>query len=437
MRTKPYSAYKRTGNEWLTHIPKHWELLPLRQIGRFLKGAGGSKDDAQATGLPCIRYGDLYTTHRTFVRAPASYISPNKASQYTRLQAGDALFAASGETIDEIGKSAVNLLPQSAYCGGDVIVLRPGRPMVAAYLGYALDCRPVATQKSLEGRGITVMHVYPKQLKNVVLPIPSIEEQKAIARFLDRATGRIDGYIRGKENLIALLEERERTLTHAAVTGRLDVRTGRPYSGYEDSEIVRPGAIPNGWTMRRLRSLARISTGGRDTIERVESGRFPFFVRSRTVERIDTWSFDGEAVLTAGDGVGVGKVFHYMNGKFDYHQRVYMFSEFKRLRGRFFYHQLASTLRHTVAQGTAKSTVDSLRLPMLQNFPVLVPPFAEQDAIVEFVDNQHRVTHELTERAARAIDLMRQYRNRLIADAVTGNADVRGLPTKLANEVRH
>ena len=74
--------------------------------------------------------------------------------------------------------------------------------------------------------------------------------------------------------------------------------------------------------MRRLKTLASIGTGGRDTINREEGVKYPFFVRSQTVERINTWSFDGEAVLTAGDGVGVGKVFHYARGKFDYHQRV-------------------------------------------------------------------------------------------------------------------
>lgn len=247
MRTKPYDAYRPTGNEWLMRVPKHWEHLPPRRIGKFLKGSGGSKDDAQPTGFPCIRYGDLYTAHRAFVREAASYISPSKASQYTPLEAGDALFAASGETIDEIGKSTVNLLERTAYWGGDVIVLRPQRPMVSSYLGYALDCRPVTAQKSLGGRGITVMHVYPRHLKSVVLPLPPVEEQNAIARFLDHATNRIDRYIRAKEKLIVLLAEQKGALIHEAVTGQIDVRTGRPYSAYKPGVVDGLRQAPRHW----------------------------------------------------------------------------------------------------------------------------------------------------------------------------------------------
>ena len=145
-------------------------------------------------------------------------------------------------------------------------------------------------------------------------------------------------------------------------------RTGfRSYPHYKPSGIEWLGDVPAHWEVRRLRSLANITTGGQDTINQQDDGKYPFFVRSQTVERIDTWSFDGEAVLTAGDGVGVGKVFHYVNGKFDYHQRVYKFSDFSAVLGKFFFHYFRALLRFEVLQGTAKSTVDSLRLPMLQN----------------------------------------------------------------------
>jgi len=80
-----------------------------------------------------------------------------------------------------------------------------------------------------------------------------------------------------------------------------------------------------------MRFLPEIKTGDKDTENREDSGKYPFYVRSQTVEHISTYSFDGEAILTAGDGVGVGKVFHYVNGKFDYHQRVYKISNFDKI----------------------------------------------------------------------------------------------------------
>ena len=150
-------------------------------------------------------------------------------------------------------------------------------------------------------------------------------------------------------------------------------------------------------------------------------------MRSQTVERIDTWSFDGEAVLTAGDGVGVGRVFHYVDGKFDYHQRVYKFSDFRGILGRFFFEFLRAMLRYEVMRGTAKATVDSLRLPMLRNFAFAIPTLSEQSSIVHhIVGESARIDHALN-RAQHQIRLLREYRTRLIADVVTGKLDVRGV----------
>ena len=130
-------------------------------------------------------------------------------------------------------------------------------------------------------------------------------------------------------------------------------------------------------------------------------------------------------VLTAGDGVGVGRVFHYANGKFDYHQRVYKFSNFTDVLGMFFFHYLSSMLRYPVFQGTAKSTVDSLRLPMLKDLPVTVPDLDEQAAIVEHIKLEVTQIDMLYSRTEAAIERLQEYRAALITAAVTGKIDVR------------
>src|SRR5215207_3302923 len=98
------------------------------------------------------------------------------------------------------------------------------------------------------------------------------------------------------------------------------------------------GEIPRDWNLDYIENFAHITTGSRNTQDRVDDGQHPFFVRSQTVERINSYSFDGEAVLTAGDGVGTGKVFHYINGKCDVYQRVYRISNFsENIDGYYFY----------------------------------------------------------------------------------------------------
>ena len=233
-----YPDMKHSDVIWLGDVPAHWEVRRLGQIGAFSKGRGGSKQDEQQSGVPCIRYGDLYTTHQYFIHQSRSFIARERSTRYTPIKYGDVLFAASGETTEEIGKSAVNLIQSEARCGGDIILFRPNREISPKFLGYATDSKPAMAQKALMGRGFTVVHIYTSQLKRLYLALPPLLEQTAIARFLDHMDRRIQKYIRAKEKLIALLEEQKQVIIHDAVTGRIDVRTGQPYPAYKPSGVA-------------------------------------------------------------------------------------------------------------------------------------------------------------------------------------------------------
>lgn len=155
---------------------------------------------------------------------------------------------------------------------------------------------------------------------------------------------------------------------------------GNGMKGYKQTEV---GVIPEDWEIDCIKNLAIIKTGSKNTQDRNENGIYPFFVRSQTVERIDSYSFDGEAVLTAGDGVGVGKVVHYVNEKFDCHQRVYRITDFaENLNGYFFFLYFKNNFLNRIMQMTAKSSVDSVRMEMIANMQIPLPPtISEQSAI--------------------------------------------------------
>ena len=154
--------------------------------------------------------------------------------------------------------------------------------------------------------------------------------------------------------------------------------------GYKETEV---GIIPVDWDVDYVENIGDVTTGSKNTQDRIEDGDFPFFVRSQTVERINTYSFDGEAVLTAGDGVGTGKVFHYINGKFDVHQRVYRISDFSpRVNGHFFFLYFSRNFYNRIMQMTAKSSVDSVRRDMITRMMVPLPTIeGEQDAISQAI----------------------------------------------------
>lgn len=203
-----------------------------------------------------------------------------------------------------------------------------------------------------------------------------------------------------------------------------------PYRAYRDSGVAWLGVAPKHWDVKRLKYLCTIQTGDKDTVNAIDDGKYPFFVRSQSAERIGTYTFDCEAVLTAGDGAGVGKVFHYVNGKFDFHQRVYMMNEFRFVSGRFFYWYLSSMFAVVALEGGAKSTVDSLRMPVLMNFPFTVPPLDEQRMIVAFVDTEASKLDALIAEQRRLIVLLNEKRQ-----SITTNAITRGLnPSKSTRE---
>lgn len=208
-------------------------------------------------------------------------------------------------------------------------------------------------------------------------------------------------------------------MSEAVATQQGLVGKYRPYPEYKDSGVTWLGHIPAQWSLKKLKYLCSIQTGNKDTVNAEDDGEYPFFVRSQTVERIGTYTADCEAVLTAGDGVGVGKVYHYYNGKFDYHQRVYMLSDFTKVTGRFVYYYLSSNFYKVALEGNTKSTVDSLRLPQFLNFEFSIPPIDTQDVIVAFLDYETARIERLIAQQQRLIELLKEKRQAVISHAVT------------------
>lgn len=164
-------------------------------------------------------------------------------------------------------------------------------------------------------------------------------------------------------------------------------------AGYKNTEI---GVIPKEWKVVKVDEVCSITTGDKNTQDRIDDAKYPFFVRSQTVERINSYSFDGESILTAGDGVGTGKIFHYINGKFEFHQRVYKMSHFvKDLNGFFFYLYFSNHFYVRIMQMTAKSSVDSVRREMIANMQIPLPPLPEQTAIATVLSDTDSLIQSL------------------------------------------
>lgn len=252
-------------------------------------------------------------------------------------------------------------------------------------------------------------------IKNAYVVFPPLKTQQKIADYLDEKCGEIDATIAKQKEIIEKLKAYKQSLISETVTKGLD-----KFAPLKPSGIKWLGEIPQNARIIRLRFLSSIQTGDKDTVNRVENGKYPFYVRSPIVERIDTFSFDGEAILMAGDGVGAGKVFHYVNGKFDYHQRVYNIHNLKGVLGKFLYYYLRENFYKEIEQSNAKSTVDSIRLPMLLDFPIIVYPYDLQKEMVSFLDKKVAEIDAIIIKKQNIIQKLDAYKKSLIFECVTG-----------------
>ena len=203
------------------------------------------------------------------------------------------------------------------------------------------------------------------------VPFPPIGEQKKIAEIL--ATQ--DRVIELKEKLIAEKQSQKKYL--------MSVLLGDDFK--KPFKLNGVTIDKKKWEKSTIGKISDISTGNKDTQNKKDDGKYPFYVRSPNPERIDTYSYDGEAILTAGDGVGVGKVIHYVTGKFDFHQRVYKISDFDNHKawGRFVYFYFLEHFYNRVKRMSAKNSVDSVRYSMISEMPLSLPSLPEQKAIAD------------------------------------------------------
>ena len=167
------------------------------------------------------------------------------------------------------------------------------------------------------------------------------------------------------------------------------------------------GAEFTSWVTSFIGDECKITTGNKDTQNKIDGGKYPFFVRSQTVERINTYSKDCEAILTSGDGVGVGKNYHYINGKFDFHQRVYCLYDFSnQLLGKYLYIYFSNYFFDRVKRLSAKNSVDSVRMDMISKMEIKLPSLVEQTKIASFLSNVDEKISQLTQKH----ELLSQYK---------------------------
>ena len=408
-------------DSWLGEPPITWSTRRLDTLGTFFKGGGGSKEDDVESGVPVVRYGELYTKFDRVITEARSFISESTSSKYTPLPRGSIVFAGSGEDPEDIGKCAVSLLNPPAYVGGDTVVFRPSSPDVnPLFLAYYLESHPLKALKAIRSTGFTVVHISSGKLKTLPVLLPPRRDQQQIAAFLDRETAQIDALIAQQELFIAHARERRAAVLEAAVAAPAGSRDVRALgSALERVDLRLPGVDLPLMSVSQTVGVVRRSSLT-DTPPRAES------LDAYKVCREGQLVFNKMKVRAGAIGVAPedGLVtYHYevmrVRPTADPAYLVYL------MKSRALTAELVRRERGLSA-GDESSRVRTTEVPfrILRGIQAHLPPVARQKEIVA------RLQHELTaaDRLIAAIEehitLAKERRAALITAAVTGRIDV-------------
>jgi type I restriction enzyme S subunit len=421
-----YKAYKDSGIEWIGEIPEHWEAYRFSSVGHFFKGIGIKKDEVKSTGSPCIRYGEIYTAYDRIVYSPVSFISEETTINSVKGIKGDILIAGSGETIEDIGRAILYYGETTIYVGGDIIVLRLRNIINALFLSYVVNAPYVQYHKSLVGKGEIIVHIYAKDIKVIRFVLPPPEEQTQIVQYLDKKTSLIDELISLKERKIELLKEKRTALINHVVTKGLN-----PNVKMKDSGIEWIGEIPEHWEVKKMKYAVFHST--EKALPPTDAIKIsPENVESNTGKCLNYRSeYEGEGYsFTKGDLL-LNKLRIYLKKILFAELDGFSMGEMLVLRckstlyNRYFYYLLFN--QGLIDFLDAQST--GIKMPrvspeIILNTRIIYPPKSEQTQIVKYLDKKtKKIDNQLT-LEQKKIDLLKEYRQSLISEVVTGKIKV-------------
>jgi len=446
-RLKPYPAYKDSGVEWLGQVPEHWEVLSGHEC--FVERKQPNIDLVETTVLS-LSYGRIVVKPEGKLRG---------------------LLPASFETYQIVDPGNIVCRPTDLQNDQNSLrfgLVRNRGIITSAYMSFR------TTERLDSNFGYLLLHAYDvrkifyglgsglrqnldwEDFKRLPCLAPPLPEQAAIARFLDYMERRIRWMIRARQRRIKLLEEYKQAIIHQAVTGQIDVRTGKPYLAYKESGVEWLGQVPAHWEVRRLKRIARLNPSKSEVplalrddravflpMERVGSdGRFDasevrpisdlwngftYFRQGDVIVAKITPCFEndkGACLENLPTALGFGSTeFHVIRPSkaviSAYLYRVTTLSEFRRL----------GADEMTGAAGQQRVPIE-----FIANFLIPIPPLPEQTAIVEYLDDQTAKINAAIEASRREIDFLHEYHTRLISDVVTGKVDVREVAAQLPEE---
>ena len=430
---KPYSEYKESGSSWLGEVASHWEVRNLRTLIRPCN----ERDRADLPLLSVAREKGVFVRSLTDANENHNVI-PEDLSNYKVARAGNLVINKMKAWQGSMGIAPCDGIVSPAYFVFEFGIsnrafgqaLLRSKPYVA-HFGQASDGVRVG-QWDLTISG----------MRQIPVLVPPPTEQAAIVGFLDWANGRLERAIRAKRKVIALLNEQKQAIIHRAVTRGLD-----PSVPLKPSGIPWLGDIPGHWEVQKLKQLTRFVNGlpfkpgdwkaegvpiiriqnlnGSDGFNYTNRNDLPEGLLIHTGDLMFAWS--GNRGTSFGSFEWTREFAGYLN------QHIFKLVGFT-LPKRYFYYVLRAVTRHVEEQAGGIIGLVHVTKPELGSVQVPIAPSTEAQAIARHIDSETGAINTAISRLEREIELLREYRTRLVADVVTGKLDVREAATRLPEE---
>ena len=447
-----YPKYKPSGVEWLGDVPEHWSVKPLKYLaGIDSCGSYGVEPDGAEFVLPVATTAQIDTAGQFAVeRMPLRGFTPLEVQRYG-CSAGDILVVKSSGSATNIISGKVGLVDEltpSFVFSNFLMRVRPVLRHALPKFIYALLSSNLTRQRvELMCSTTTYPNLQIADYTSAPLPLPPLAEQTAIAEFLDRETGKIDGLVAEQRRLMELLKEKRQAVISHAVTKGLN-----PHAPMKPSGIEWLGDVPVGWEVQRIKFVTKgmkagpfgsaltkdvyVSEGyrvyGQEQVIPNDFSIGDYFITPEKYDELSQYRVSPGDILISCVGtfgkiaiVPVGIAPGIIN------PRLIRLRCGNSVKSEYLVEVMRSTVTFEQLSSTSRGgTMDIINIGTLSGIFLALPPMPEQLELLTFIHQESAKFDALTAEAQRAIDLLQERRTALISAAVTGQIDVQ---TKVAS----
>lgn len=445
-----YDSYKDSKIKWIDKIPSNWNKSRIRMVGDLYGGLTGKKggdfnNEDNLSNKPFVPFTNIF--NNTYIsKDHFQYVNVGEEENQNRVLKNDLFFLMSSESYEDLGKCSILLedieeLYLNSFCKGYRIKDERVNPL---FLNYQLLGSLHKEMISIEGNGFTRINLRQDRLLDIPVFIPSLNEQTQIVSFLDKKNQKIDELIEKTEQKIKLLKEKRTSLINHCVTKGLN-----PNVEMKDSGVEWIGEIPNHWKKSRLdflfRLYGRLGWKSLKSDEYVEEGyvflstpnikgkvidyeNVNYITKERYDESPEIMLENGDVLLVKdGSTLGIVNIVEDLPRPSTVNSSIGVLKRRSQLiLSKFMYYHLSTHYHQNIINRIKGGMgVPHLFQSDIKKFNVLLPPIIEQQQIVEYLDEQTQKIDITIEKETQRIELLKEYRQSLISEVVTGKIDVR------------